>query len=102
MANPIERAAEALATADRRLWSVAAEVDREQYRDFVLAVFESIDPDDLAGVLSEHSGLAAIPDEGSECECGDLIAGPEEYPYDKWQLHIAAAVKAWLTGKDQT
>lgn len=47
-----------------------------------------------AEVLAEHFELASIPDEGSECECGDHIAGPEEYPADRWRKHQADALAA--------
>lgn len=50
--------------------------------------------DRAAEVLTEHFELASIPDEGSECECGDHIAGPEEYPVDSWREHQAEALAA--------
>ena len=77
MTSPIDRAAEALATADRRLWSVASEKDREQYRDFVRAVFESIDPDDLAKVLADEGWTCEYHEPDPNCtECQTLQPAP--------------------------
>lgn len=95
MTSPIERAAEALnhcrANVAGRAFGVPEDAHRQHGEAVARAVFESIDPDDLAQVLAGEGWTCEYHEPDPNCtECQTLHRA------------TARALIARLTGKDQT